>query len=30
LVPPNEFETIYYAALNPEEQPTLEAARNLG
>jgi putative transposase len=30
LVPPNEFETVYYAALNPEEQPTLEAARNLG
>jgi putative transposase len=30
LVPPNEFEIIYYAALNPEEQPTLEAAQNLG
>ena len=30
LIPPNEFEIIYYAALNPEDQPTMEAARNLG
>ena len=29
LIPPNEFETIYYAALNTEEQPTMEAAQNL-
>ena len=29
LIPPTEFETIYYAALNPEEQPTMEAAQNL-
>ena len=29
LLPPNEFETLYYAALNPEQQPTMEAAQNL-
>ena len=30
LLPPTEFETLYYAALNPEDRPTMETAQNLG
>lgn len=30
VVPPNDHRTLYYAALNPEDQPTMEAAHNLG
>ncbi|MBU8813005.1 hypothetical protein KL953_29415 [Mycolicibacterium goodii] len=30
VVPPNDFRTLYYAALNSEEQPTMEAAQNFG
>jgi putative transposase len=30
LIPPNEVETVYYAALNPEEQPIMEAAQTSG
>ncbi len=30
MIPPAEFEDRYYAALNPEPQPTKEAAQNLG
>lgn len=30
MIPPTEFETTYYAALNREQQPAMEAARNLG
>ena len=29
-IPPTEFETLHYAGLGPEDQPTLEAAQNLG
>lgn len=30
VVPPDDFRTLHYAAINPEEQPTMEAAQNLG
>ncbi|MGW5525292.1 IS3 family transposase [Gordonia sp. NPDC003950] len=30
MVPPNEYEHTHYAGLNPEDQPTIEAARNRG
>ncbi|UPG69434.1 MULTISPECIES: IS3 family transposase [Gordonia] len=29
-IPPTELETLHYAGLGPEDQPTLEAAQNLG
>lgn len=29
-IPPTEFETLHYSGLGPEDQPTMEAAQNLG